>query len=96
MSEITINRGSDVTLTGTWRDQTGAAMDLTGWGIGAFEPHPSLEAMTVEWVDAAIGAYRVRIGWNDQIPHGKLAGFRLRISKDGDDRSSPKIWLVVK
>lgn len=96
MHEITINRGSDVTLTGTWRGQNGQPLNLEGWSIDAFEPHPSLAEMVVEWVNAALGQYRVRIDWSSDIPHGKLANFRLIVSKDGDDRTSPRITLVVK
>ncbi|MFO6448911.1 hypothetical protein ACLBKU_17400 [Erythrobacter sp. NE805] len=95
MNEITINRGSDVTLTGSWRDETGEPMDLRDWNISAFQPHPSISGMTVEWLDASTARYRVYIEWSDQIPHGKMAGFRLRISKDNAEVSSPKIWINV-
>lgn len=96
MNEITINRGSDLTLTGVWRDQAGQALDLSDWAIALFEVHPSLQGPTVEWIDAAAGSYRAHIPWNDQIRTGKVASFRLRISKDGEDRSSPQIWVVVQ
>lgn len=96
MDQITINRGSDLTLTGTWRDASGAAMNLTGWDIAVFDAHHSLATMAVEWVNAAAGTYTARIDWSDSIPTGRIAHFRLRISKDGDDRSSPRIWVIVQ
>jgi hypothetical protein len=96
MSEITINRGSDLTFTGVWRDQAGAPLNLTGWQIAVFEPHPSVAAMTVEWVNAAVGSYIARLQWNDAIPSGRVANFRLRVSQGADDRSSPQIWVGVK
>lgn len=96
MSEITINRGSDLTLTGTWRDEAGAAVNLTGWTIAVFEPHPSVQAITVEWVNAALGQYRANLPWNDNIRSGRFANFRLRITNGQEDRSSPQIWVVVQ
>lgn len=96
MNEITINRGSDLTLTGVWRDATGAAMNLTGWTIEVFEPHPYAQAMTVEWVNAATGQYRAALPWSNAMATGRIANFRLRISRDGEDRSSPQIWIVVQ
>lgn len=96
MNEITINPGSDLTLTGTWRDAAGQPVDLTGWTIAVFEPHPLAAGMTVEWTNAATGQYRAQLAWNDAMPTGKIANFRLRITSGTEDRSSPQIFIGVQ
>ena len=96
MNQITINRGSDLIFTGTWRDESGEAVDLTGWEIAVFEPNHLGGDMTVEWIDAAAGTYEARLEWNDSIPSGRVASFRLRISSGEQDRSSPLIIIGVQ
>jgi hypothetical protein len=94
---IEINRGSDVRLAGVWRDSTGAAMDMTGWAIELFQPNfPAGASMSVIWTDAAAGEYYARMEWVDGITLGRTMNFRLRASRDGDDVSSPLIWITVK
>ena len=96
MFEIEINRGSDLTFSGTWRDQSGAALNLTGWSIAVFDPHPSAVGLGVSWINAANGAYQASLPWSDAMPMGRIASFRLRVSKDGEDVSSPAIYVRVK
>ncbi len=94
MSKITINRGSDLTFTGTWRDQAGTAMDLSDWTIEIFEgPNKLADDLTVVWTDATQGAYRVDLQWSNKVYSGM--GFRLRVSKDGADISSPQITVFL-
>lgn len=96
MLDVELNRGSDLKLSGVWRDQDGAALNLVGWSIAVFEPHPAAVALTVSWTDASVGAYRADLPWNDGIPSGRIMSFRLRISKDGENVSSPATYVRVK
>lgn len=94
MSKITINRGSDLTFTGRWRDEAGAPIDFTDWTIEIFEgPAKLFDDLTVAWTDAAQGAYRVDLQWSNKVYSGM--GFRLRVSKDGTDISSPQITVFL-
>ena len=95
MSKITINRGSDLTLTGTWRDANGTAMDLTGWTITDYDGHASMQGnITAQWVDASQGTYTVTMQWADAMFSGM--SFRLRISNGTQDVSSPAITVIVQ
>lgn len=96
MNDIPINRGSDLTFTGTWRNENGQPVNLAGWTIAAFDAHPLAAGMTVAWVDAALGQYSATLPWSDAMPTGRIINFRLRVSLGQDDRSSPKIWVVVQ
>ena len=95
MSKITINRGSDLTFTGTWRDESGNPVNFAGWTIEIFEgPRNSLvDDLTVVWTDASQGAYRVDLQWSNKVYNGMA--FRLRVSKDGTDVSSPAITVFL-
>ncbi len=96
MTDVEVNRGSDLKLSGVWRDEAGAALNLTGWSIAVFEPHPSAAGLSVSWVNASLGAYQAVLPWTDAMPTGRIMSFRLRISKDGEDASSPAIYVRVK
>jgi hypothetical protein len=91
MTTISVNRGSDLTLNGVWRDSAGTPINMTGWAISPFEAHPSISDMTVEWVDASVGTFRARVEWSDLVSAGQGVSFRLRVTREGDSRSSPEI-----
>jgi len=96
MNDLALNRGSDLKFTGVWRDEAGAALNLTGWTIAVFEPHPSAAGLVVAWTNAAAGVYEASLPWSDGTPNGRVVNFRLRISKDGEDVSSPMIYVRVQ
>jgi hypothetical protein len=98
MSVIEINRGSDLRFTGTWRDETGAPMDMTGYSIAVYDAtfFPPGSEITVAWVDASLGQYEAELQWSDSLPLGQVLSFRLRVSLDGEDRTSPAIGISIK
>lgn len=98
MTDIPLNRGSDLAFTGVWRDATGAAVNLAGWSIEVFEPSnfPAGSALAVSWSNAPQGAYAASLQWSDDMPTGRLMSFRLRVRNNGVELSTPMIWIVVK
>lgn len=95
MSQILINRGSDLTFTGTWRDENGAAMNLTGWAIADYDTVLVIQGkLTVSWINAALGTYTVTMQWDDRI--GSSVQFRLKISSGTTDITSPLIKVDVQ
>lgn len=96
MSTIPLNRGSDLTFQGTYRDNAGTALDLTGYSIAVYDPSPWASGMALEWVDASVGSFSGRLEWSESIPLGRRTSFRIRIAISGTDLSSPQIWVNVK
>lgn len=95
MSQILINRGSDLTFTGTWRDENGAAMNLTGWAIADYDTVAAAQGkITAQWVNAALGTYTVTMQWDDAM--GNSVQFRLKISNGSNDITSPQILVVIQ
>lgn len=87
---IPLNRGSDITLLGTYTNPDDSAFDLTGWTLEAFEADSALD-LTITIEDAAAGQIKVVIQWLDAYETGSDMTFRIRATKDGDDISSPLI-----
>ena len=95
MSKITINRGSDLTFTGSWRQSDGTAIDMTGWTIAPYDTHPSMNNhVTATWIDASQGAYSVTMHWDDAMPNAM--NFRLKVSNGTSDLSSPLIVITAQ
>jgi hypothetical protein len=95
MNDIPLTLGSDLTLPGVWRDEAGAAMDMTGHSISLFNAHPLLADATIDWTDAATGAFSLTCQHRDDWSVGRLMYFRIRVSLDGNDRASPEIWVNI-
>lgn len=96
MPDHDLNRGSDFRMVGVFRDETLAACDLTGWAIAAYDTTEAFAGLDVEWTDPSAGAFAATLEWDEAIPTGRLSNFRIRISKDGVDISSPQIWVNVQ
>ena len=96
MAAIKLYRGSDKTFTIRYRDSAGAALPYTGTPEMIFA-HPRLVgAVTLDAAEAALGRVGVRIVWNDQMPMGEEMGFRVRVMRGGDRKTTPEIVVVVK
>ena len=92
-----INRGSDLNLQLRFEDGEGDPIDLTGYTVAAFEAHAKLAPhLTLTISNAAYGEVIGRIEWSDAMPTGNIMSFRVRVSKDGSDISSPLIMVPVQ
>ena len=96
MSTIPLNRGSDLTFQGSYRDSAGAALDLTGFTLAVYDAPAWATGMVLEWVDAATGTFRGTLQWSEAIPLGRRTSFRVRITSGTADYSTPQIWVNVK
>lgn len=98
---IEINRGSDWSATlmiatpGEGEGADPVPFDLTGWTAEVYDPTvPALaELITLTVVDAGAGHMTARMEWSEGIPRYPKIGWRLRLSRDGDDRTFPMIWM---
>lgn len=90
------NAGSDLAVQFAWPDGNGGAADLTGYTIEAIDVHPALtDALAVAIDDAAAGLISIAITWSDQIPRGRVAHFRLRLTS-GQRVTTNLLWLQVE
>ncbi|EGJ20073.1 hypothetical protein RSWS8N_18264 [Cereibacter sphaeroides WS8N] len=94
---VVLTRGSDLGFSGTWTDEAGAALDLTGWSIEAFDAHPALAPqLSMAFGNAAQGHFTGLIAWCDAFPRTPMA-FRVRIvSAEGARRASPPITVRME
>ena len=95
MSDIPLTLGSDLTFTGVWRDEAGAAMDMTGHTLALFNAHPLLADATIQWTNAATGAFSLVCQHRADWTVGRLMSFRIRASLAGVDISSPEVWVNI-
>lgn len=93
---IKLYRGGDKTFTIRYTDAAGAALPYTGTPELIFA-HPRIaSAITLSNAEAALGRVGVRIAWNDQMPMDEEMGFRVRVMRGGDRKTTPEIVVVVK
>ncbi len=91
-----INRGSDLIFTGDIKDSLGAAIDLTGFALSAFEPSAEIAPhLTLTITNAAAGQYSGRIEWDDDFPDGMQMQFKVRWAIGETSTTSPTIWVHV-
>lgn len=91
-----INAGSDLAVQFAWPDGNGGGADLTGYTIEAIDVHPSLaSALSVSIADPASGLIALAVTWSDQIPRGRVAHFRLRLTS-GQRVTTNLLWLQVE
>jgi hypothetical protein len=93
---VPLTLGSDLTFTGVWLDESGEVMPLTGYAIELFDAHPLLAAATIEWTDAAVGAFSLLCQYRPEWSVGRLMSFRIRVRLEGYDRASPMIWVNIE
>lgn len=91
---IHLNRGSDIRFDLEFRDDNGAAIDMTGHTIAIFEGDTWAVANgSVAWVDQAGGIARLTAEWGSTPP--EEVWFRIRTSRtaDGFDDAAPKLTV---
>lgn len=92
---IHINLGSDLALSGVWRDENGVAMNMTGYVIDLFNAHPLLSDALINWTDASKGAFDLVCQHRSEWIKGRVMSFRVRVSVGSVDTSSPEVWVNV-
>lgn len=96
MTTVTIQRGSDLRLTGSLVNADGTPIDLTGYTVVLFEATAELGA-AVTVTDAAAGAVSIVAEWRDSWKSGRGMSFRVRItSPSGVDTAFPKLSVNVQ
>ena len=95
MGIISINLGSDLVFSGVWKDSNGAPMNMTGYGISLFMPHPLLSAAAISWTNAALGQFSLTCQYNTNWLKGRFMSFRIRVTLGDLDTSTPEIWVDV-
>ena len=90
---INLNLGSDLSFTGVWKDENGAAMNMTGYSISLFNAHPMLANAVIVWTDAATGAFSLVCQHRADWFIGRVMSFRIRVSLGALDISSPEVWV---
>lgn len=89
-----VNRGTDLAFSFNWPDGGGGSADLTGYTISAFEADPAIASyLSLTLVDAANGLISGVLAWNDALPMGRVASFRVRITKDGTHTTTSPLWV---
>lgn len=97
MTDFTINRGSDLRATMNFSDATGAPVDLTGYTVAIYEPHPAIaDHLTAQITDAVAGEVTLAMQWADTMLSGRVMNFRVRVTAGEDDVSTQRFWVVVE
>lgn len=94
-----LNRGSYLQFTGFWPSAPGSSqgMNLTGYTIDAFQPHPALAGhITLTITNATGGNFAGEIEWQDDMPVGAIMSFQVRIMQGGKPLTTPAITVLVK
>jgi hypothetical protein len=92
---IDLNLGSDLAFTGVWKDENGAAMNMTGYSIALFNAHPMLSESVIAWTNAATGAFSLVCQHRADWFVGRVMSFRIRVSLAAVDISSPEVWVSL-
>lgn len=101
MSQITINKGSDLNFEIRWKNPDGTPYNLTGYTISGYDETPDLTlSFTVD--DPLTGIILGRLEWSDVYVNTKynrnpsLISFRVKISNGSDDTTTPKINVYIQ
>ena len=82
MNAVDWVRGSDLALTCTWKDSTGAPVNMSGMTLAPFEVTPAALAanITASVTNGPLGIFSVGIPWNANVPAGTgyLVSFRIK------------------
>jgi hypothetical protein len=90
---ITLQRGTDLVLTGTLEDEEGDPINLTGY-TAALDQHPALGA-TISITDAAAGEVEIVAQYATAWTTGRIMHLRVKVSLAGRDTAFPKAWVEV-
>lgn len=79
MSSTSYPKGTDIVLTGQWKDDAGIPVDLTGVTFDLYDVSVGI-APVASVVDAPTGAVKIRIPWVDGRRLGVEFSFRVRLT----------------
>ena len=100
MSAIEISKGECLRVQGTWTDETGTPIDLTGRTLSISEAYPpALAGGTVTVTDAAAGEFEVFIDAETmgKAGMGRVNWLRLEMTLPGGcPDTSERFWVEVK
>lgn len=94
-----LNRGSDLQFAGFWPSAPGSmqGMNLTGYTIDVYQPHPALAGhITLTVTSATDGTFAGVIEWQDDMPVGAIMSFQVRIVQGGVSLTTPAITVLVE
>lgn len=96
---IEVTRGECLRAQGTWTDEDGAPIDLTGRTLSIAEAYPrALEAGTVTVTDAAAGEFEVFVPAETMAAAGRGRVNWLRLEMElpgGCPDTSERFWVEV-
>jgi hypothetical protein len=100
MSQIVINKGSDLNFELQWKNSDSTPFDLTGYTVTAYDLSIRTMAITLTVTSAVNGTISGRLEWND-VYVGTKKGiftmiFRIKISNGTDDITTPPITIYVQ
>lgn len=100
MSAIEIARGECLRVQGTWTNEDGSPIDLTGRTLSISEAYPrALESGTVTVTDGAAGEFEIFVDAETMAKAGMGRTNWLRIAMElpgGCPDTSERFWVEVK
>lgn len=97
VTQILVNRGSDVDFSFTWTDTAGDAVDLFDWSIDTMDVDSRIDSyLTVSISDPANGIISGRVEWNDSLEAGVGYRFRIQITEDTEDQATNLIEVLYQ
>lgn len=100
MSAIEITRGECLRVQGTWTNEDGTPIDLTGLTLSISEAYPrALESGAVTVTDGAAGEFEVFVSAETMAKAGMGRTNWLRIAMElpgGCPDTSERFWVEVK
>ena len=99
MSAVEISKGECLRVQGTWTDETGTPIDLTGRTMSISEAYPpALAGGTVTVTDAAAGEFEVFVDAETMAKSGMGRTNWLRIAMElpgGCPDTSERFWVEM-
>jgi hypothetical protein len=95
MSQITINKGSDLNFVINWKNPDGTPFDLTGYTASAYDSVPTLSFVFFV-VDAAGGVINCGLPWSENYASYSALIFRIKISDGLNNITTPKIQIYIQ
>lgn len=94
---IKLNKGSDFLATIIWGDESGSAVDLSGYTIAVYDADDYIASnMSATITDAASGEITLSMQWSDDMRIGKDQHcFRLRLTQGTYDVSTNRLFFEV-
>ena len=97
-STLYLPAGSDFSETVTLRDESGAAVNLTGYGVSIVDVTGSLgSAVTITLIDAPTGQIRLDVAWQGAWPLDPpvLGAFRIAATSGGTEKVWPPSQVAI-